>query len=74
MYDNKHRDIQLLNEFTAIQTNQDFYIADKVLVIYFQLYEITPYVEGLPMFAISVFDLIDIIDENSPLSRMAVNN
>lgn len=70
----QQRDIQLLDEFTAIQPNQDFYIADKALVIYFQLYEITPYVEGLPMFPVSVFDLINIIDKNSPLNRMAVNN
>lgn len=70
----KQRDIQLLNGFTAIQPNQDYYIADKVLVIYFQLYEITPYVFGFPMFPISVFDLEDIIDENGPLGRMVVNN
>ncbi|MBD8037893.1 DUF3298 domain-containing protein [Solibacillus sp. A46] len=68
------RDIPLLDDFNGIQPNQDFYIADKTLVIYFQLYEITPYYVGLPMFPISVFDLTDIIDESSPLSRMAVNN
>lgn len=68
------RDIPLLGEFTGIRPGQDFYIADKSLVIYFQLYEITPYVVGLPMFPISVFDLVDIIDEQSPLNRMAVNN
>ncbi|KAB7704238.1 DUF3298 domain-containing protein [Bacillus aerolatus] len=70
----KQRDIQLLNGFTDIRPDQDFYIADKALVIYFQLYEITPYVFGFPMFPISVFDLQDIIDENGPLGRMAVNN
>ncbi len=70
----KQRDIQLLGDFTEIQPNQDFYIADKALVIYFQLYEITPYAFGFPMFPISVFDLQDIIDENGPLGRMAVNN
>ncbi len=68
------RDIQLLDGFTEIQPNEDFYIADKALVIYFQLYEITPYVEGFPMFPISVFDLGEIIDENGPLGRMAINN
>lgn len=68
------RDIPLLENFPGIRPDQDFYIADKALVIYFQLYEITPYVVGLPMFPISVFDLTDIIDEQSPLSRMAVNN
>lgn len=70
----QQRDITLLNEFTEIQPNQDFYIADKALVIYFQLYDITPYVFGFPMFPISVFDLIKIINENGPLGRMAVNN
>ena len=70
----QQRNIQLLDDFTTIQPQQDFYIADKTLVIYFQLYEITPYVEGLPMFPISVFDLMDSIDENSPLSRLAINN
>ena len=55
--------IQLLDDFTTIQPQQDFYIADKTLVIYFQLYEITP-----------VFDLMDIIGVNSPLSRLAINN
>ncbi|WP_226669598.1 DUF3298 and DUF4163 domain-containing protein [Metabacillus litoralis] len=70
----KQRDIPLLNEFSTIKPNQDFYIADKTLVIYFQLYEITPYVFGFPMFPISVYDIQDIIDEDGPLGRMAVNN
>jgi Protein of unknown function (DUF3298) len=70
----KERDIPLLGEFTGIRPDQDFYIADKALVLYFQLYEITPYVAGFPMFPISVFDLQDIIEESGPLGRMAVNN
>ena len=70
----EQRDIQLLNEFTEIRQDQDFYIADKTLVIYFQLYEITPYVVGFPMFPISVFDLAEIIDVRGPLGRMAINN
>lgn len=68
------RDIQLLGNFSGISPDQDFYIADKALVLYFQLYEITPYYVGFPMFPISVFALQDIIDENGPLGQMAVNN
>lgn len=68
----KERNIQILNGFTAIRPDQDFYIADKALVIYFQLYEITPYVAGFPMFPISVYEIQDIIDEEGPLGRMAV--
>ncbi|GLB61001.1 hypothetical protein NCCP133_31320 [Cytobacillus sp. NCCP-133] len=69
----KERDIPLLVDFTAIKPDQDFYMADKALVVYFQLYEITPYAYGFPMFPISVYDLQDIMDENGPLGRMAVN-
>jgi len=61
------REIPVINEFTGIQNNQDFYIADKTLVIYFQLYELTPYAFGFPMFPISLYELQDIIDENGPL-------
>ncbi|MFG6113672.1 DUF3298 domain-containing protein [Halobacillus sp. MO56] len=70
----KEREIQTLDGFTTIRPDQDFYIADKTLVIYFQLYEITPYVFGFPMFPISVYEIQDIIDEEGPLGRMAQNN
>ncbi|WP_449539746.1 DUF3298 domain-containing protein [Ferdinandcohnia sp. Marseille-Q9671] len=70
----KERDIQLISDFTTIAPDQDFYVADKTLVIYFQLYDITPYVFGFPMFPISVYDIQDIIDENGPLGRLAENN
>lgn len=70
----KDRQIQSLEPFTQISPNQDYYIADKALVIFFQLYEITPYYYGFPMFPISVFDILDIIDENGPLGRMAQND
>ncbi|MBP3953678.1 DUF3298 and DUF4163 domain-containing protein [Bacillus suaedae] len=70
----KERDIPLLEDFTTIQPDQDFYVADKTLVIYFQLYDITPYVYGFPMFPLSLYDLQDIIAENGPLGRLAQNN
>lgn len=70
----KQRNIPLINDFTVIRPNQYFYIADKTLVIYFQLYELTPYVFGFPMFPISIYDLQDIINEDGPLGRMAMNN
>ncbi len=69
----KQRQIQTLGDFTTIRPDQDFYIADKTLVVYFQLYEITPYVFGFPMFPISVYDLQDIINEDGPLGRLAEN-
>ncbi|CAH2213458.1 DUF3298 and DUF4163 domain-containing protein [Tepidibacter aestuarii] len=67
----KDRDIHLINKFKGIKTsNQDYYIADKALVIYFQLYELTAYVYGFPYFPISVYEIQDIIQEDSPLYKM----
>lgn len=70
----EQRQIPLLEDFKEIRPDQDFYIADKALVIYFQLYEITPYYVGLPMFPISVFSLQSIFNENGPLAIMATNS
>ena len=70
----KQRDIQLLSPFTVIKPDQDYYLADKTIVIYFQLYDITPYAFGFPMFPISLYDLQDIIDESGPLARLATSN
>jgi hypothetical protein len=66
----KEREIPLLGEFEGIRADQDYYIADKSLVIYFALYEIAPYVYGLPHFPISIYEIEDIIAEGSPLARM----
>ncbi|MCX7747230.1 MAG: DUF3298 and DUF4163 domain-containing protein [Clostridia bacterium] len=70
----KERDIPLLDGFKSISPNQDYYIADKALIIFFQLYEITPYYVGFPSFPISVFELQDLIKENGPLGKMDTND
>ncbi|MTI53483.1 DUF3298 and DUF4163 domain-containing protein [Geosporobacter ferrireducens] len=70
----KDRDIFLLDDFKDISSDQDFYIADKCLVIYYQLYELTAYAFGFPMFPISVYEIQDIIREDGPLGVMAVND
>lgn len=66
----KDRNIFVLGSFIGIKPNQDFYIADKVLVLYFQLYELTSYAFGFPAFPISVYDIGDIINHKSPLGKM----
>ncbi|MHA6259709.1 DUF3298 and DUF4163 domain-containing protein [Sporosarcina sp. CAU 1771] len=63
-------DIQLIGKFEGIRADQDFYIADSVLVIYFQLYEITPYVWGFPYFPIPIMDIKEIIEPGGALERM----
>lgn len=66
----KERDILVLDEFKSIRPDQDFYIVDNNLIIYFQLYEISPYVVGFPYFSIPIYKLQDIIVEDGILSRM----
>ncbi|MFS0861150.1 DUF3298 domain-containing protein [Fredinandcohnia sp. 179-A 10B2 NHS] len=70
----EQREIPIINGFTEIKPNQDFYVADRTLVIYFQLYDLTPYVYGFPFFPISVYDLQDIIREDGPLGRLSANS
>ncbi|MFX3635199.1 MAG: DUF3298 and DUF4163 domain-containing protein [Candidatus Pristimantibacillus sp.] len=70
----KERDISTIEPFQSIRADQDYYVADRALVIYFQLYELTPYAFGFPYFPISAFDIQEIIDENGPLGVMVQNN
>jgi hypothetical protein len=69
----KQRDLPTIQPFTTINPNQDYYLADKALVIYFQLYEITPYYVGMPMFPISVYDVLDIAADPGPLATLSLD-
>ncbi|MGM9950601.1 MAG: DUF3298 domain-containing protein [Lysinibacillus sp.] len=69
----EERDIPLISDFTVIRPDQDFYVADQTIVIYFQLYELTPYAFGFPMFPIPLYELGDIMDEDGPLGRLAAD-
>lgn len=65
----RNRNIYLLGEFKGIRPDQDYYIADRSLVVYFQLYEIAPYAAGFPYFPISVYELKNILSEKGPLYK-----
>lgn len=60
----------LLRDFETINENQDFYLTDNCLVIYFQLYEYTSYAYGFPKFCINYNDLLDIINPEGPIPRL----
>ncbi|MCU6708166.1 DUF3298 and DUF4163 domain-containing protein [Paenibacillus sp. J5C_2022] len=70
----QERGIPTFEPFQSISPDQSFYIADRSLVIYFQLYEIAPYVYGFLYFPISVYELQDIINEDGPLGPMLMND
>ncbi|PAV30739.1 hypothetical protein CIL05_03155 [Virgibacillus profundi] len=66
----KERDIPVINEPIVLPGNENFYIADKSLVLYYQLYDLAPYYFGISYFPISVYAISDIIDEDGPLGEM----
>jgi hypothetical protein len=70
----KLRKIDTLEPFKSIRPDQDYYVADRSLVIYFQLYELAAYVFGFLYFPISVYELQDIINDDGPLGAMTVND
>ncbi|MVP01664.1 DUF3298 and DUF4163 domain-containing protein [Paenibacillus lutrae] len=69
----RQRQIPLLDKFDSIWPDQSYYLADKSLVLYFRLYEITPYYVGFPMFPISVYDLQNIAAPDGPLEKLAAD-
>ncbi|WP_099159120.1 DUF3298 and DUF4163 domain-containing protein [Virgibacillus ndiopensis] len=66
----KERDIPVINEPITFPDSENFYIADKSLVLYYQLYDLAPYVYGIPYFPISVYSIENIINEEGPLGKM----
>lgn len=62
--------IDVIEPFQTITPDQDFYIADNSIVIYFQLYELAPYSSGFPYFPIPLLNLQDEIKAHSLLDRL----
>jgi len=52
---------QPLTPFVAIKDEQDFYLSNNGVVVYFQLYEYFPYVAGIQEFAVDFSELKDIL-------------
>jgi len=58
------RQIPLLNSFRGIGDNQEFYLSGDGLVIYYQLYEYTPYFYGFPKFAIPYAQISEMLKDD----------
>jgi hypothetical protein len=69
----KQRDMPMLHGSPTVGPKQDYYLADKALVVYYQLYGISPYYVGFPMFPISVYELQSIVAESGPLDTLAAD-
>ena len=60
-------DIPPLKKFERIGENQEYYLSNDGVVIYFQLYEYLPYYTGFPEFVIPYADLAQHIAKPGPL-------
>ncbi|MBZ4645343.1 MAG: hypothetical protein PWR27_2037 [Petroclostridium sp.] len=65
----REKNIPLLVDFQGIKDNQRFYLTEKDIVLYYQLYEYTPYAYGIPEFNISFASISDTFAANGPLAR-----
>lgn len=62
--------LPLINEFESIRPDQGYYLEADNLVIYFQIYEYTPYYVGIPEFHIPYSAIEDLLAPNSPIKRL----
>ncbi|MTI57042.1 DUF3298 and DUF4163 domain-containing protein [Geosporobacter ferrireducens] len=62
--------IQLITDFHTIHSDQQFYLTNQGIVIYFQTYAYTPYYYGIPQFTILYRDMIDLMIADGPLPRL----
>lgn len=62
--------IPLLRDFAGINDKQEYYLMDKELVVYYQLYDYTPYAYGFLEFYIPYESIRDIIDKKGALGRV----
>lgn len=64
------RQLKTYQEFASIRPNQDYYIADKTLVLVFQSFDIVPNTSGFLTFPISLYEVADISKEDGLLGKL----
>lgn len=57
-------------EFKGVGPDQDYYLTPDSLVVYYQLYEYTPYAYGFPTFEIPFAEIADVADPEGPIGRL----
>lgn len=66
----EEQELPLVTPFERINPNQGYYLEAENLVIYFQIYEYTPYYVGIPEFRIPYAAIEDTLAPNSPIRRI----
>lgn len=66
----KENDVPLLTEYKGVTPDQEFYLTPDELVIYYQVYEYTPYAYGLFKIPISYTDIRNLLGPLSPIQKL----
>lgn len=66
----KENNIDLIDEYKGITEDQQYYLTPDSLVLYYQIYEYTPYVYGLFKIEIPYNKISNIISPVGPIARL----
>lgn len=66
----KDNNITLINEYNGITQNQEFYLTKDKLVLYYQVYEYTPYYYGLFKIEIPYEKIKNLLSPMSPINQL----
>lgn len=64
------RRITLLRPYEGVGPDEQYYLTETELVVYYQQYEYTPYSSGIPEFRIPLADLIELAALGGPIGRL----
>ncbi|HBC96396.1 MAG TPA: DUF3298 domain-containing protein [Clostridium sp.] len=66
----KENDIHLIGKYDGITQDQKYYLTPESLVLYYQIYEYTPYVHGLFKIEIPYAKIKNIINPAGPIAKL----
>lgn len=66
----RDNNVQLINEYKGITTNQQYYLTPDTLVLYYQVYEYTPYYYGLFKIEIPYNKIENLLTPLSPIVKL----
>jgi hypothetical protein len=68
----KNLDIPIINPFKSVKDSDDFYLTDQALIMYYPIYEYTPYYVNIPEFTIPYTEISDLISLTGPIPHLLI--
>jgi hypothetical protein len=70
----KMKDLKLIHEFEGVKLDQEYYLTEDSLVIFFQMNEYVDKEFGFPEFTIAFSTILEIINSKGPIGRLLRDN